>query len=37
MPLMARIVIPDVPHHVTHHGNRKAPLAVYDKAVRCGM
>ena len=26
MPRLARVVAPDVPHHITHRGNRREPV-----------
>src|SRR5436305_6042870 len=31
MARLARIVIPDVPHHVTHRGNRRLPIFFSDE------
>lgn len=30
MPRMARIVMPDVPHHITQRGNRRLPTFFSD-------
>ena len=34
MPRMARIVIPDLPHHVTQRGNRREDVFFDDKDRR---
>jgi len=33
MPRIARIVIPDVPHHVTQRGNRRQDVFFDDEAM----
>ena len=34
MPRMARIVVPDVPHHVTQRGNRREDVFFSDEDRR---
>jgi putative transposase len=31
MPRFARVVVPGIPHHITHRGNRRDPVFFLDE------